>query len=573
MPEDQLLAYPVSARPAPRRRDRHDGVRPALARVLSQEGAAVREPGARRRNQPRAGQSPVGAARGDAGKGGDDRWRALLPRRAVPRARDAEPDRARRHLSAPGGAARPLHAQGARRLPDARCGKGDRRAHGVGPAHRIPAHRGSGRHPWGAKRDRRALHGPEGRGLHRGGRQGDARAAGDRLGGAQTADRLRRLAACLDLSGASRTRARLPARAGVCRARGRQGDGVRRAAASHPAHVRSRGGGRGHRPRDHEDPRGGRGAVKYEGPERRKAVRSPVQARRRAVTTDVLKQVKGIELRTRNLVSTLFSGEYRSVFRGQGIEFAEVRAYQQGDDFRAIDWNVSARMGHPFVKTFHEEREITLLLVVDQSGSCQFGRPYTKAGLAVEVAAVLALAAARHNDRVGALMFADKVEFDVRPAKGRPHALRVIRDLVAFRPRGRGTNPAEALRFAARLLRHRSIVAVLSDFRAEGWEEPLGRLAADHDVVAITTDDRRELDLPDAGWVDLQDAETGRRGLLDPSHGPSRTRLRVAAERHLQERSRKLIQAGVDRVELQTQVPYSVALRRAFAARARRLRR
>jgi len=125
------------------------------------------------------------------------------------------------------------------------------------------------------------------------------------------------------------------------------------------------------------------------------------------VTAEVLRQVKGIELRTRSLVNTLFTGEYRSVFRGQGIEFAEVRAYQQGDDFRSIDWNVSARMGHPFVKTFHEEREITLLLVVDQSGSCHFGRPYTKAGLGVEVAAVLALAAARHNDRVGALMFAD----------------------------------------------------------------------------------------------------------------------------------------------------------------------
>jgi len=156
------------------------------------------------------------------------------------------------------------------------------------------------------------------------------------------------------------------------------------------------------------------------------------------ITRDVLKLVKGIELRTRSLVNTLFTGEYRSVFRGQGIEFAEVRAYQQGDDFRAIDWNVSARMGHPFVKTFMEEREITLLLVVDQSGSLHFGRPYTKAGLAVEVAAVLALAAARHNDRVGALLFADKPELIVRPSKGRAHALRVIRDLVAFTPRGRG---------------------------------------------------------------------------------------------------------------------------------------
>jgi uncharacterized protein (DUF58 family) len=286
-----------------------------------------------------------------------------------------------------------------------------------------------------------------------------------------------------------------------------------------------------------------------------------------------MKQVKGIELRTRALVNTLFTGDYRSVFRGQGIEFAEVRAYQHGDDFRSIDWNVSARMGHPFVKTFMEERELTLLLLVDQSGSQHFGRPHTKAGLSVEVAAVLALAAARHNDRVGALLFADRVEFVVRPAKGRPHALRIIRDLVAFQPRGRGTNLAEALRYAARLLRHRAIVVVLSDFRAEGWEEPLGQLAARHDVVAITVDEPRELAVPDAGWVDLEDAETGRRMLVDTSHAPTRDRLRAAGERLLQDRARKLVQAGVDRVALRTDVPYAVPLRRAFAERARRLRR
>jgi uncharacterized protein (DUF58 family) len=313
--------------------------------------------------------------------------------------------------------------------------------------------------------------------------------------------------------------------------------------------------------------------VKYEGKDRRSGELSPLRARRRTVTPEVLRQVKGIELRTRSIVNSLFTGEYRSVFRGQGIEFAEVRAYQQGDDFRAIDWNVSARMGHPFVKTYHEEREITVLLVVDQSGSCQFGRPYTKAGLAVEVAAVLALAAARHNDRVGALVFADKVEYVVRPRKGRPHALRVIRDLVAFTPRGRATNLAEALRYAAKLLRHRAIVAVLSDFRADGWEDALAQLAATNDVVAITIDDPRELDLPDTGWVDMEDAETGGRVLIDTSHGPTRTRVRVAAERQLQERSRKLIAAGVDRVALQTSVPYAVPLRRAFAERAKRLTR
>ena len=311
----------------------------------------------------------------------------------------------------------------------------------------------------------------------------------------------------------------------------------------------------------------------YTGGERRRAVTSPVRARRRAVTPEILKHVKGIELRARNLVNTLFTGEYRSVFRGQGIEFAEVREYQHGDDFRAIDWNVSARMGHPFVKTFMEERELTLLLIVDQSGSLHFGRPYTKAGLAVEVAAVLALAAARHNDRVGALLFADMPEYVVRPAKGRAHALRVIRDLVAFAPRGRGTNLGGALRYAAKLLRHRAIVVVLSDFRAEGWEDAMAQVAARHEVVAITVDDPREYDLPDAGWVELEDAETGQRLLVDTSHGPTRTRIRIAAEKLQQERTRKLVQAGVDRVALQTTVPYGPPLRRAFAERARRLSR
>ena len=311
----------------------------------------------------------------------------------------------------------------------------------------------------------------------------------------------------------------------------------------------------------------------YAGEDRRRVVANPIGAGRRAVTPEVLRQVKGIELRTRTLVNTLFTGEYRSVFRGQGIEFAEVRGYQDGDDFRAIDWNVSARMGHPYVKTFMEEREITLLLVVDQSGSQHFGAPFTKAGLAVEVAAVLALAAARHSDRVGALLFADRVEYVVRPAKGRGHALRVIRDLVAFRPRGRGTNLGEALRYAMKLLRHQAIVVVLSDFRAEGWEEPLAMLQAEHDVVAICVDDSREINVPDAGWVELEDAESGQRVLLNSSDAATRHRVLAAATQHIQEREKKLTRAGVDRISLHTNIPYGVPLRRAFAERARRLRR
>ena len=182
----------------------------------------------------------------------------------------------------------------------------------------------------------------------------------------------------------------------------------------------------------------------------------PERRRRPRVGPEVLRQVRAIELRTRRLVSTLFSGEYRSEFRGQGIEFAEVRAYEQGDDYRAIDWNVSARMGSPYVKTFVEERELTLLLVVDRSGSVEFGRPVTKANRAIEVAAVLARAAARQYDRVGAVIFSAGVDRVVPPRKGRHHALRVLRDLIAFRPKTTGTNIATALAYSARLLRLRS---------------------------------------------------------------------------------------------------------------------
>jgi uncharacterized protein (DUF58 family) len=291
------------------------------------------------------------------------------------------------------------------------------------------------------------------------------------------------------------------------------------------------------------------------------------------VSSDVLKQVKAIELRTRALVSSLFAGEYRSVFRGQGMEFAEVRAYEPGDDYRAIDWNVSARLASPYVKTFTEERELTVLLVVDQSGSTRFGKPMTKAALSVEIGAVLALAAAHHNDRVGALLFADEVERVIPPAKGRRHALRVIRDLIAFEPAGRATNLGAALQYATRLLRHRSIVAVLSDFLATGWERPMRRLAASHDVIAITVDDPRERQLPESGWVEMADAETGERVLVDTGNRTVRERLARLAERRAAERKRVLAASGVDLVALRTDVDYSLPLRRAFALRARRLHR
>jgi uncharacterized protein (DUF58 family) len=293
----------------------------------------------------------------------------------------------------------------------------------------------------------------------------------------------------------------------------------------------------------------------------------------RVVGPEVLRQVKRIELRARRLVNTLFSGEYRSVFRGQGIEFAEVRAYQHGDDFRSIDWNVTARMGSPYVKTFEEERELTLLLVVDRSGSVEFGRPATKSEIAVEVAAVLALAAARQHDRVGAVVFSGGIDHVVPPGKGRTHALRVIRDLLAFTPQDRGTNLKAALAYVARLLRHRSIVVILSDFRARGWEQQLCSIAVRHEVIAITVDDSRESQLPEVGWIELEDAESGAKMLVDTSSDDTRLRLQIAAEEARLTRARLLKQAGVDHVALQTDRPYAEALHKAFAERARRLRR
>ena len=291
------------------------------------------------------------------------------------------------------------------------------------------------------------------------------------------------------------------------------------------------------------------------------------------VGADVLRQVKRIELRARRLVNTLFSGEYRSVFRGQGMEFAEVRAYEPGDDYRAIDWNVSARMGSPFVKTFVEERELTVLIVVDRSGSEEFGDPHTKAERSAEVAAVLALAAARQSDRVGALIFSGGIDHVVQPRKGRPHALRIIRDLLAFEPADRRTNVAGALAYAGQLLHHRSIVVVLSDFRARGWEEALARLARKHEVVAITVDDPRESALPAAGWLELRDAETGEVVLVDSDRAEARLTVAMAAEEARLARARSIKRAQVDHVALRTDQPYAEPLHRAFAERARRLRR
>jgi uncharacterized protein (DUF58 family) len=310
------------------------------------------------------------------------------------------------------------------------------------------------------------------------------------------------------------------------------------------------------------------------------------------VPREVLKQVRLIELRTRGWVNTLFSGEYLSVFRGQGMEFSEVRAYQDGDDVRTIDWNVTARMGHPYVKKHVEERELSVLLAVDLSGSEQFGtRGRFKAELAAEIAAVLALCAVRNNDRVGLLIFTDHVEHFVPPKKGRRHVLRLIRDVLVFRPRGTGTDLAGALDYAARVLPHRSIIFVLSDFlptvagapapsatpaagdsvaprgsagqgtaaapdAAGAWERTLRLVSRRHDVVAISITDAAEEALPDVGLLAVVDPETGRELAVDTGRQSVRALFaaRVASEREAMRRLFRRL--GVDEIEVRTDGSY-----------------
>src|SRR6476469_5034401 len=229
-----------------------------------------------------------------------------------------------------------------------------------------------------------------------------------------------------------------------------------------------------------------------------------------SVPPEILRQVKLLELRTRGMVNSLFAGEYRSVFKGQGMEFAEVREYQVGDEVRSIDWNVTARMRRPFVRRYEEERELTVMLAVDLSGSERFGTVRRfKSELASELAAVLAMSAVRNNDRVGILLFTDRIEHVVPPRKGRRHVLRIIRDLLAFEPKGKGTDLAGAIDYLARMLSQHAIVFIVSDFQADDLEHPLKILAQHHDVVAVTVEDPSEMELPNLGVARFVDPETG----------------------------------------------------------------
>ena len=287
---------------------------------------------------------------------------------------------------------------------------------------------------------------------------------------------------------------------------------------------------------------------------------------------EVTREVRRIEITTRHLVRDIVAGEYSSAFRGRGVEFADVREYQPGDDVRTIDWNVTARLGSAYVKRYLEERELTVLFVVDLSASGGFGSlRRTKGDLATELCAVLALAAARNNDRVGSLLFTDRVERYVAPAKGRRHTLRVISDILAFEPSGTGTDLGAALADLEPMLRRRAVIFILSDFLTPDYDTTIARLARRHDVVALHLVDPRERDLPDAGIVTLWDPESGEWRRVDTGD----ERVREYFHRRAQEfdlgLDRRLRERGVDLLRLETGRSYAEPLLTFFRRREKAL--
>jgi uncharacterized protein (DUF58 family) len=291
------------------------------------------------------------------------------------------------------------------------------------------------------------------------------------------------------------------------------------------------------------------------------------------VAPELLRLVRRLELRTRGLVNTRFAGEYQSVFKGQGMEFAEVREYQAGDEVRSIDWNVTARMRRPFVKRFVEEREQTILLLIDVSGSSGTGTGHrVKQDAALEIAAALALLAAQANDRVGAILFSDRVELSIPPRKGRRHAMRVLRDAAAVTPRGRGTDVSVGMEYARRALRHRGVIFVISDFAGPTPERALRLLAGRHDVIAVPLEDPGERTLPTIGVARVEDPETGQTMEVDTANTQVRARYAAAFAAEREARRALCRRLAVDEMIVRTDQDVRRPLAAFFRARERRRR-
>ena len=293
------------------------------------------------------------------------------------------------------------------------------------------------------------------------------------------------------------------------------------------------------------------------------------------LTTELMNKIRHIEIRTRRLVNDSFAGEYHSVFRGRGMEFDEVRPYLPGDEVRTIDWNVTARMGQPYVKRYVEERELTVMLLVDASGSGDFGsQGQFKRELAAELAAVLSFSATTNKDKVGLMIFTDKVELYIPPHKGRKHVLRLIRELLAFEPKNHGTDLKLALDTINQILKRRSILFLVSDFYAdpESYRKPLYITNRKHDVIAVDLHDPLETQIADVGVLTLEDAETGELLWLDTSNPRWRQAFTEQVQQFEATKDKILANAGIDQIKIETDQDYLKALAVFFRKRAQRLR-
>ena len=287
---------------------------------------------------------------------------------------------------------------------------------------------------------------------------------------------------------------------------------------------------------------------------------------------NILKKIRHLEIKTRGLVQTAFAGQYRSVFKGRGMNFEEVREYQPGDEVRAIDWNVTARMGHPYIKKFTEERELTVMLLVDVSASGNYGSvALSKRELAAEVACLLAFSAIRNNDKVGLILFSGGVELFIPPKKGRIHTLRLIREILYFTAAGRGTNIAAALEYLNRVVTRRSVAFLVSDFQAANFSKALSVTGRRHDLIAVPIVDPREEDLPNVGIVRLEDAETGEQIEVDTSNSSTRAAYLHLVDKRRNELLKELRRRRIDSISLRTDRDYLPALRAFFQQRERRL--
>jgi len=285
-------------------------------------------------------------------------------------------------------------------------------------------------------------------------------------------------------------------------------------------------------------------------------------------TKELLKKVRKIEIKTRGLTRQFFAGEYHSAFRGRGMTFSEVREYQYGDDIRNIDWNVTARFNHPYVKIFEEERELTVMLVIDVSASGEFGtRLQLKRDLITEIAAVLSFSAIENNDKIGVILFSDRVEKFIPPQKGRRHILKIIRELLEFRPESKGTDISESLRFLTNAIKKRCTAFLISDFKDKGYARSLQVANNKHDVVALHVYDRREASLPPVGLLRVMNAETGLEQWIDTSRQKVRESYAMKWESHVEMMKEIFSRAGVDSVSLPTGEDYVKPLMQLFKRR------